>query len=281
MNKVAVFFVNAWGVVKHFFEWTFNHLKQLFIFGAKERSPKRVKTNKTFPGCCFETYQAGDEKVMKGAYMKWAHVMVDRDDLWTAWVCLSYLGMTDTICVLILDMLACYRVLNFPDYRSGDKIEDPEIVIGTSPFKLEMEICPTKGHYGMLASCDRSCDGRNQFRFEIYRKGHVGMYCAGISGIPRHPFGDPNGYFAKLAFPGPMPFGRTTKIGVARLHTGDWELYINDEKCASKQVDRIYNFNRLNNRMFRIGSRFPMVGDDLVNMFYGTIKNPRLLLWQV
>ena len=59
----------------------------------------------------------------------------------------------------------------FDEYSSTGRrdIEDGSVVLGQQPWRFQATITPERPHYGMIAAIDRTCDGNQQFRIEIYK----------------------------------------------------------------------------------------------------------------
>jgi hypothetical protein len=186
-------------------------------------------------------------------------------------------------CRLFRDALLPPRLwLPFPEYSTGNLVERPnrmKLVINYDPFEFSATITATSCHYGIILSCDRSCDGREQFRLELYKSGRIGLAMGGTRNQHRtYGGGDPNGYRPDLCSP-PIPMNEPVHLTVRRSRTGDFSMYVNHAlvstvNCGSISLVATGSFGRT----IRLGSRLPRHGNTTENCFNGSITNARLFI---
>ena len=126
----------------------------------------------------------------------------------------------------------------------------------------------------MLASHDRSGDGKMQFRLEIYPSTKISLMCEGTGGRGGRSDGDGNGYRSELCV-GPVPLNQPSRLRITRDHEGRFQMFLNDALASEyhEGPPQDLGIGTISNRAFRIGSRFPPhSGSQAHDSFCGTIR---------
>ena len=162
----------------------------------------------------------------------------------------------------------------FPLYNTGDLVERRGVVINCLPFEFSATVTPTRATYGMIMSCDRDCDGQEQFRLEYYASGRVGLAMSDTRCQSGHADGDPNGYRPDLCSP-VLPRNVACNLVVRRTSGMVYEMMVDGSVCSSLKCDRLAPVATGNcDRALRVGSRYRRSpGDGMTNQFEGTIAN--------
>lgn len=171
-------------------------------------------------------------------------------------------------------------VIMLPDYDSSKLPEalgslPPPVTLRHHAFEISMTITPTAARYGMLASHDRSGEGRMQFRLEIYPSMKVSLACEGTGMRGGRTDGDSNGWRSELCTP-TLPLNEQTCLRVTRDNDGRFQLFVNDtlvsEYRSGPPAD--LGIGSIADRTFRIGSRFPPSrGSELHDAYAGSIRD--------